>query len=103
MALRNSHRLSAPRPVLEQSLHRFGPFIIVRTLGRGGMGEVFIARTPWDENPLAAVKRLRPDVARVPTFAERFKHEAELAARLGHPKLVAPLDVGSVGRNSLCV
>jgi eukaryotic-like serine/threonine-protein kinase len=82
--------------LLEQSLHRFGPFIIVRTLGRGGMGEVFIARTPWDENPLAAVKRLRPDVARVPTFADRFKHEAELAVRLDHPNVVGTLDVGSV-------
>src|SRR5258708_23933177 len=103
MALRNSHRLSAPRPVLEQSLHRFGPFIIVRTLGRGGMGEVFIARTPWDENPLAAVKRLRPDVARVPTFAERFKHEAELAVRLDHPHVVGTLDVRSVAGNQLYV
>jgi eukaryotic-like serine/threonine-protein kinase len=82
--------------VLDQSLHRFGPFIIVRTLGRGGMGEVFVARTPWDENPLGAVKRLRPDVARVPTFAERFQHEAELAVRLNHPNVVATLDVGSV-------
>src|SRR5262245_898240 len=60
------------------------------------MGEVFVARTPWDENPLAAVKRLRPDVARVPTFAERFKHEAELAVRLDHPNVVGTLDVGSV-------
>ncbi len=60
------------------------------------MGEVFVARTPWDENPLAAVKRLRPDVARVPTFAERFAHEAELAVRLGHTNVVGTLDVGSV-------
>src|SRR5436190_9876088 len=82
--------------VLDGSFHRFGPFIIVRTLGRGGMGEVFVARTPWDENPLAAVKRLRPDVARVPTFADRFKHEAELAVRLDHPNVVGTLDVGSV-------
>lgn len=60
------------------------------------MGEVFIARTPWDENPLAAVKRLRPDVARVPTFAERFQHESELAVRLSHQHVVGTLDVGSV-------
>src|SRR5919106_1763483 len=82
--------------LFDSSFHRFGPFIIVRTLGRGGMGEVFVARTPWDENPLAAVKRLRPDVARVPTFADRFKHEAELAVRLDHPNVVGTLDVGSV-------
>ncbi len=82
--------------MLDPSLHRFGPFLIVRTLGRGGMGEVFIARTPWDENPLAAVKRLRPDVARVPTFAERFQHESELAVRLSHQHVVGTLDVGSV-------
>lgn len=82
--------------VLDHTLHRFGQFIIVRTLGRGGMGEVFVARTPWDKTPIAAVKRLRPDVARVPTFAERFKHEAELAVRLNHLNVVGTLDVGSV-------
>lgn len=60
------------------------------------MGEVFVARTPWEENPLAAVKRLRPDVARVPTFAERFEHEAQLAVRLEHDNVVGTLDVGSV-------
>lgn len=60
------------------------------------MGEVFVARTPWPDNPLAAVKRLRPDVARVPTFAERFAHEAELAVRLAHPNVVGTLDIGSV-------
>lgn len=80
----------------------FGPFTIVRTLGRGGMGEVFLARTPWPDTPLAAVKRLRPDVARIPTFAERFKHEAQLAARLEHPNLVRTLDVVSIGEQ-LCV
>lgn len=75
---------------------RFGPFIIVRAIGRGGMGEVYIARTPWEESPVAAVKRLRPDVARIATFAERFKHEAELAVRLQHRNIVGTLDVGSV-------
>ncbi len=60
------------------------------------MGEVFLARTPWPGRPLAAVKRLRPDVARVASFAERFRHEAELAVRLDHPNIVSTLDVGSV-------
>lgn len=82
--------------MLDQSLHRFGPFLIIRTLGRGGMGEVFVAKTPWPNKPIAALKRLRPDVARVPTFAERFQHESELAVRLSHPNVVATLDVGSI-------
>ncbi|MFO0727201.1 MAG: serine/threonine-protein kinase [Myxococcota bacterium] len=82
--------------MLERGLQRFGPFMIVRPLGRGGMGEVFVARTPWDPYRVAAVKRLRPDVARVPTFAERFRHEALLAVRLEHPNVVGTIDVGSV-------
>ncbi|MEO1335171.1 MAG: protein kinase, partial [Myxococcota bacterium] len=81
---------------MESGHQQFGPFQIVRTLGRGGMGEVFVARTPWSKNPIAAVKRLRPDVARVPTFAERFQHESELAVRLEHENVVATIDVGSV-------
>ncbi len=82
--------------MLDQSFHRFGPFLIARTLGRGGMGEVFVARTPWPQTPVAAVKRLRPDVAQVPTFEERFQHESELAVRLKHPHVVTTIDVGSV-------
>lgn len=61
------------------------------------MGEVLLAHTSWPESPLAAVKRLRPDVARVHTFAERFRHEAELAVRLSHPNVVGTLGVGTVG------
>ncbi|MBK8013618.1 MAG: serine/threonine protein kinase [Deltaproteobacteria bacterium] len=76
--------------------HRFGPVLIVRPLGRGGMGEVFIARSPWPDHPIVAVKRLRPDVALLPTFAERFRHEAELCVRLNHVNIVGTLDVGSV-------
>ena len=43
------------------------------------------------------MKRLRPDVARIATFADRFKHESELSVRLDHPNVVGTLDVGSVG------
>ena len=60
------------------------------------MGEVFIARSPWPDHPIVAIKRLRPDVALLPTFAERFRHEAELCVRLNHVNIVGTLDVGSV-------
>ena len=80
-----------------EGLEQFGPFVMVRPLGRGGMGEVFIARTRRTDRPVVAVKRLRGDVARVPTFAERFEHEAQLAVRLAHSNVVATIDVGTVG------
>lgn len=78
------------------ALQRFGPFVIFRAIGRGGMGEVFLARTPYPNAPVAALKRLRPDVARIPTFSERFRHEAALALRLEHANIVDTLDVGEI-------
>jgi len=81
---------------LTENFEQFGKFLIFRAIGRGGMGEVYVARTPWEDSPLAAIKRLRPDVARVPNFAERFRREASLAVRLFHSNIVATLDVGSV-------
>ncbi len=76
---------------------RFGPFLMIRPLGRGGMGEVFIARTPWHDPRVVAVKRLRPDAQGVPTFAERFEHESLLAVRLQHDHVVGTIDTGTVG------
>jgi serine/threonine-protein kinase len=76
---------------------RFGPFLMIRPLGRGGMGEVFIARTPWHDPRVVAVKRLRPDTQGVPTFAERFEHESLLAVRLQHAHVVGTIDTGTVG------
>lgn len=76
----------------------FGPFALVRPIGRGGMGEVYLARTPWPRHPWVALKRLRADVARVPAFVERFRHEALIGTRLEHHGLVATLDVGVVDK-----
>lgn len=75
---------------------KFGPFLLAFPLGKGGMGEVYAARTPWPARPVAAVKRLREDVAATPTYAERFAHEAELAVRLEHVNIVDTIDVGAV-------
>ena len=62
-------------------------------LGRGGMAEVHIGqdvRLGLD----VAVKMLRPDMARDPTFQARFRREAQSAASLNHPSIVAVYDTG---------
>jgi WD40 repeat protein/serine/threonine protein kinase len=72
---------------------RLGPYRLVRVLGRGGMGEVFLGHD--DEHDQAvAVKVLRPHLARDPDLVRRFHREAGAAGRLGHPNVVPILFVG---------
>ena len=60
---------------------------MVRRLGAGGMGEVFLAQdTELDR--LVAIKRIRPDKHANAQRSARFQREARLAARLNHPAIV---------------
>ncbi|OZF35044.1 Stk1 family PASTA domain-containing Ser/Thr kinase [Rhodococcus sp. 14-2483-1-2] len=62
-------------------------------LGFGGMSEVHLARdTRLDRD--VAIKVLRADLARDPTFYLRFRREAQNAAALNHPAIVAVYDTG---------
>jgi len=82
------------RPITGQG--RIGRFEILRELGRGGLGVVFLAQ---DEllNRLVALKVPRPEVLVTPDVRERFDREAQAAARLTHPHLVPVHEVGQVG------
>ena len=62
-------------------------------IGRGGMAEVFEGRDLRLDRRVA-VKILRPDLARNPNFQERFRREAQSAAALNHPNIVAVYDTG---------
>ncbi len=62
-------------------------------LGRGGMAEVHIGQDVRLGRDVA-VKMLRPDMARDPTFQARFRREAQSAASLNHPSIVAVYDTG---------
>src|ERR1700704_6527597 len=66
---------------------------IERGLAHGGMAEVYLAR---DESldRLVALKALFPEYAREPSFVERFRREAQAAANLNHPNIVAIYDWG---------
>jgi eukaryotic-like serine/threonine-protein kinase len=62
-------------------------------VGRGGMAEVYRARDLRLDR-IVAIKTLRPDLARDHTFQARFRREAQSAASLNHPSIVAVYDTG---------
>lgn len=65
-----------------------GPFKIERELGRGGMGEVFLARdTRLDR--LVAIKALPAHLAQDQDRLARFQREAKVLASLNHPNIAA--------------
>jgi eukaryotic-like serine/threonine-protein kinase len=73
-----------------------GDFLVERFLGRGGMGEVYLARQ-ISLNRSVALKVLRPDLASNPTYLSRFEVEATAVARLNHPNIVQAYTLGKEG------
>ena len=69
---------------------------VVRPLGRGGMGWVYLARERSLER-FVAIKVLRPELALAPTHTERFRREARIAARLTHPGILGLHSFGEIG------
>lgn len=67
---------------------------VVRPLGSGGMGEVYLARDRVLGRDVA-LKVLRGQYAGDEEFAERFKREAMSAASLSHPNIVQVYDRGA--------
>jgi serine/threonine-protein kinase len=65
-----------------------GRYSIVRELGRGGMGVVYLAHEVHLDR-LVAIKLLPPEHAQRADRRERFLREARLAAKLSHPHIVA--------------
>jgi serine/threonine-protein kinase len=70
-----------------------GRYEVERTLGRGGMATVFLARDGALQRQVA-LKVLAPDLPGDGAFRERFLREARLAARLSHPNVVRVFDAG---------
>ena len=68
---------------------------VERTLGRGGMARVELARDV-ELDRLVAVKVLADTLSSDPELRERFVREGRLAARLSHPNVVGVLDAGEV-------
>ncbi|MFJ9585184.1 Stk1 family PASTA domain-containing Ser/Thr kinase [Streptomyces acidicola] len=78
---------------MEEPRRLGGRYELGHVLGRGGMAEVYLAHDTRLGRTVA-VKTLRADLARDPTFQARFRREAQSAASLNHPAIVAVYDTG---------
>ena len=66
---------------------RLGPYRIVRKIGRGGMGTVYLG-VDDSSGQTAAVKLLAAEMAQQSDFRDRFKAEIETLRKLNHPNIV---------------
>jgi serine/threonine-protein kinase len=72
----------------EQKLpEMIGPYEVLKSLGKGGMGEVFLVYDPSCERKIA-LKKILPELARYPIIKERFLREARFASKLSHPCII---------------
>lgn len=69
-----------------------GSYEVVRCLGKGGMGEVFLAKDPACGRNVA-IKRIRPELSSNKTIQSRFLREARVASHLTHPSIVPILAI----------
>lgn len=69
-----------------------GPYGILESLGKGGMGEVYLAKDPACSRKVA-LKRIRPELKANQTIQNRFLREAQVASALSHPSIVPILTI----------
>src|SRR3981081_2664555 len=79
-----------PSTPLEEVEERIGPYRLIRRLGQGGMGVVYLAEGP--EHQEVALKVLRSHVAHDPIARARLEREATTLQKVSHPGVAAILD-----------
>src|SRR5262249_13293607 len=86
--------LKAPTAAIEL-LRRVGDYELLRELGRGGMGVVWLARQVEPVERLVALKMVRADDG--PAIVERFEQERQTLALMNHPGIARLFDGGTSG------
>jgi eukaryotic-like serine/threonine-protein kinase len=84
---------------LRAELHvakKFGQYQLIRKLGEGGMGDVYLAEHSLLKRP-CALKLIKPEAGHDPVAMARFEREVQSAARLAHPNTIEIFDYGLTG------
>jgi serine/threonine protein kinase len=82
-----------PKPVLENAIPaRIGPYVVMRSLGVGGMGSVYCCCHPMTGEPVA-VKVVHVALQGT-SFVKRFARERDILTKLKHPNVCRILDAG---------
>jgi serine/threonine-protein kinase len=77
-------------------MDQIGPYTILKNLGKGGMGEVYLVTDPRLDRQVA-LKQIRPDLKDNPTIRSRFLREAKIAASLSHPSIIPIFEIDPNG------
>jgi serine/threonine-protein kinase len=99
LALYGSYHIDELREDV-RSARQLGHYVLVRALGQGGMGSVYLAEHNFLRRP-CAVKLIRPELARDDAAHARFEREVQAAAALTHPNTVQIYDYGQAEDGTL--
>ena len=93
-AYESQARLSTQQGADSNAGTRFGAFEIIRKIGEGGMGVVYLGLRIGDFQQQAAIKVISASPAGAALLAERFLQERQILAGLDHPNIARLLDGG---------
>jgi eukaryotic-like serine/threonine-protein kinase len=92
LAIYGAYLVNGLRTELHEA-RKFGQYQLVRKLGEGGMGEVYLAEHALLKRP-CALKLIKAETGADPIILARFEREVQSAARLAHPNTIAIYDYG---------
>ena len=98
----NKHGESITAPPTDSNAHTaktIGPYKLIRLLGEGGMGSVWMAEQEKPVRRRVALKLIRPDIGSKEVVA-RFEAERQALAMMNHPNIAKILDAGTTDQGA---
>lgn len=83
-----------PSPAQEGVTGRVGPYTLIRLLGSGGIGSVYLAERILGGAPQRLALKMLGQHAAGPSFVERFHREQHILGSLDHPRITRMMDAG---------